>query len=41
MASSTNDKLKLLRELGQVLLDDHIEDPDVRAVSFERVPKKV
>ncbi len=41
MASSTNDKLRLFRELGQVLLDDDIEDPDVRAVSFERVPKKV
>src|SRR5712691_2996995 len=41
MAHSTNDKLKLLRDLGQVLLDDAIEDPDVRAVSFERVPKKV
>ncbi len=41
MARSTNDKLKLFRELGHVLLDDAIEDPDVRAVSFERVPKKV
>jgi TnpA family transposase len=41
MASSTNDKLKLFRELAQVLLDDAIEDPAVRAVSFERVPKKV
>jgi hypothetical protein len=41
MARSTNDKLKLFRELGQILLDDEIEDPDVRAVSFERVPKKV
>src|SRR2546425_1096560 len=41
MARSTNDKLKLFRELGQVLLDDDIEDPNVRAVSFERVPKKV
>jgi len=41
MARSTNDKLKLFRELGQVLLDDAIEDPDVRAVSFEQVPKKV
>ena len=26
---------------GQVLLDDDIEDSEVRAVSFERVPKKV
>jgi hypothetical protein len=41
MARSTNEKLTLFRELGQVLLDDDIEDPDVRAVSFERVPKKV
>src|SRR5712692_7429364 len=41
MARSTNDKLRLLRELGHVLLDDTIEDPDVRAVSFERVPKQV
>jgi hypothetical protein len=41
MANSTNDKLKLLRELGQVLLEDNIEDLDVRSGSFERVPKKV
>src|SRR6266568_5448987 len=41
VAHSTNEKLKLFRELGHVLLDDDIEDPDVRAVSFERVPKKV
>jgi len=41
MARSTNEKLTLFRQLGQVLLDDDIEDPDVRAVSFERVPKKV
>jgi hypothetical protein len=41
IARSTNEKLKLLRELGHVLLDDEIEDPDVRAISFERVPKKV
>jgi TnpA family transposase len=41
VARSTNDKLKLFRELGKVLLDDTIEDPAVRAVSFERVPKKV
>src|SRR4030095_3032904 len=40
MARSTNEKLKLFRELGIVLLDDDIEDSDVRAVSFERVPKK-
>ena len=41
IARSTNEKLTLFRELGQVLLDDNIEAPDVRAVSFERVPKKV
>jgi TnpA family transposase len=41
MARSTNEKLTLFRELGQVLLDDDIEDSDVRAVSFERVSKKV
>jgi hypothetical protein len=41
VARSTNEKLKLFRELGQVLLDDEIADPDVRTVSFERVPKKV
>ena len=41
MARSTNEQLTLCRELGQVLLDDDIEDSDVRAVSFERVPKKV
>src|SRR5262245_29701803 len=41
IARSTNEKLKLFRELGHILLDDEIEDPDVRAMSFERVPKKV
>lgn len=41
VARSTNEKLKLFRELGKVLLDDAIEDPAVRAVSFERVPKQV
>lgn len=40
VARSTNEKLKLFRELGTVLLDDDIEDSEVRAVSFERVPKK-
>jgi Domain of unknown function (DUF4158) len=40
VARSTNAKLKLFRELGTVLLDDDIEDSEVRAVSFERVPKK-
>jgi TnpA family transposase len=41
MARSTNDKLKLFQQLGQVLLDDDIEDLDVRSESFERVPKEV
>jgi len=41
VAHSTNEKLKLFRALGQVLLDDDIEDSDVRTVSFEQVPKKV
>jgi hypothetical protein len=41
VARSTNEKRKLFRELGQVLLDDEIADPDVRTVSFARVPKKV
>jgi hypothetical protein len=41
MARSTNDKLQLFRELGHVLLDDDIEDLDVRSVSFARVPKQV
>jgi hypothetical protein len=41
MARSTHEKLTLFRELGQVLLEDDMEDSDVRAVSFERVPKQV
>jgi len=41
VARSTNEKLTLFRELGKVLLDDDIADPDVRTVRFERVPKKV
>jgi TnpA family transposase len=41
IARSINDKLKLFRELGHVLLDADIEDPDVRSVSFARVPKEV
>jgi hypothetical protein len=41
IARSINEKLKLFRELGGVLLDTEIEDPDVRAVSFARVPKDV
>jgi hypothetical protein len=41
IARSINEKLQLFRELGGVLLDTEIEDPDVRAVSFARVPKDV
>jgi hypothetical protein len=41
MGTCTKEKLTRFRELGQVLLDDDIEDSDVRAVSVERVPKKV
>lgn len=41
IARSTHDKLKLFRELGPVLLDADVEDPDVRSVSFARVPKEV
>jgi hypothetical protein len=41
LARSINEKLKLLRELGGVLLDPEIKDPDVRAVSFARVPQDV
>jgi hypothetical protein len=39
MARSTNEKLRLLRELAEVLLDPDIEDEAVRAASFERVPE--
>jgi hypothetical protein len=38
MASATNEKLRLFRNLGQVLLDPSVEDVAVRAVSFQRVP---
>jgi len=41
IARSTNEKLRLLRELGEVLLDPEIEDASVRAASFERVPEAV
>ncbi len=41
IARSTNDKLRLFRELGQVLLDPAIAATDVRTVSFERVPEAV
>jgi hypothetical protein len=41
LARSTNEKLRLFRELGQVLLDTAIDDAAVRAVSFARVPAAV
>jgi TnpA family transposase len=41
LARSTNEKLRLFRELGQVLLDATIGDVAVRAVSFARVPEAV
>jgi TnpA family transposase len=41
LARSTNEKLRLFRELGQVLLDTAIDDAAVRAVSFARVPEAV
>src|SRR5712691_3125608 len=37
----TKHKLRLFRELGQVLLDATIDDVAVRAVSFARVPEAV
>ena len=39
IARSTNEKLRMFRELGQVLLDTTIDDVAVRAVSFARVPE--
>jgi len=39
MARSTNEKLRMFRELGRVLLDTTIDDTAVRAVSFVRVPE--
>jgi len=41
LARSTNDKLRILRAVGQVLLDATIDDAAVRAVSFARVPEAV
>ena len=41
LARSTNEKLRLFRELGQVLRDAAIDDAAVRAVSFARVPEPV
>ena len=40
-ARSTNDKLRILRELGQVLLDPEVADAAVRPESFARVPAPV
>ena len=34
---SINEKLKLFRELGQVLLDPEVEDETVRVVAFEQI----
>jgi TnpA family transposase len=39
IARSTNEKLRMFRELGRVLLDTTIDDMAVRAVSFARVPE--
>lgn len=39
MARSTNEKLRMFREIGQVLLDAAIDDTAVRALSFARVPE--
>jgi hypothetical protein len=39
IARSTNEKLRMFRELGRVLLDTTINDAAVRAVSFARVPE--
>jgi TnpA family transposase len=41
IARSTNEKLRMFRALGQVLLDATIDDTAVRAVSFARVPEIV
>jgi hypothetical protein len=39
IARSTNEKLRMFRELGRVLLDATVDDTAVRAVSFARVPE--
>jgi hypothetical protein len=41
IARSTNEKLRLLREVGQVLLDPAVDDAAVRPVSFARVPEEI
>ena len=40
-ARSTNETLRLFRELGRVLLDPRVEDAEVRSASFARVPEGV
>src|SRR5215510_1517837 len=39
IARSTNEKLRMFRELGRVLLDATVDDTAVRAVSFAQVPE--
>ena len=39
IARSANEKLRMFRELGRVLLDTTIDDAAIRAVSFTRVPE--
>src|SRR5215471_13365502 len=39
IARSTNEKLRMFRELGRVLLDATVDDTAVRTVSFARVPE--
>jgi hypothetical protein len=39
MARSTNEKLRMFREIGQVLLDTAIDATAVRALCFARVPE--
>jgi hypothetical protein len=39
MARSTNEKLRMFREIGQVLLDAAVDDTAVRAMSFVHVPE--
>jgi hypothetical protein len=39
MARSTNEKLRMFREIGQALLDAAVDDTAVRAMSFARIPE--
>src|SRR4029453_8531352 len=41
IARSTNEKLRLFQQLGQVLLDTEVPDAALRAESFARVPEAV